>query len=694
MAATHGKPLKSILKNKTVEEEKIPGPFGSLGGGSTISLPGFGAAVIETAPGPAVPGLADIDDEDKFLYGDDDGDSKPKQIQRDAYGQQSYHDQPSPYRPEEVASRFGDTDERHLPPSSQQGPYTPTSAYSSQAPSTTAPIQQQPAPAQEQPKDNTLENILKSIGFNFELSKLMQEKAKERDDKQESPHFPVYSASQSAPYAGGGLKDDDVGSLFDKKEPERREVESYEERARRYREMQIKAYREGKASPPPFDIIEREYQRQRQKQQEQMRQQEELKREEERKRLQEEEERKRTEELERKRVEEEQKRIDEELEALKRREEEEEHRRLESGRAGSPQDGYGGRAENYGAPYGQPSYPYPPYGGYPGGPPSRYPGAPPPGYPGYGPGGPPPPGYGPPTNYPSGPGGPPSGFGPPPFPGVPPPNFSPEYHRSGYSPDHRDLPPGSALEAAGSNLKMVRAETRESRSKRKRSPEPEEKRSVMVTSSKNSSKNGSETEERRYVVASSSSKRIVLPPKSDRDNYSDSDKSDRDHRSLDKYDSRSDNYYKRDSRRDGSRSPPRSSSYSRAKSKGHITSNSSSNSKINENSKPVEKKHSGLPKDVKNKMLREREERQKRLSALETELERLRKAQNEMMRKKQRQRDGHKDPLLLENSKLQEEIARQISSLRKASEENATALGVATKKDTAATVEIAIEKVV
>ena len=62
---------------------------------------------------------------------------------------------------------------------------------------------------------------------------------------------------------------------------------------------------------------------------------------------------------------------------------------------------------------------------------------------------------------------------------------------------------------------------------------------------------------------------------------------------------------------------------------------------------------------------REKEERQKRLVLLERELDKLRRQQGEMMRKKQKQRDGHKDPLLVENSKLQDEISKQISALRK-----------------------------
>ncbi|XP_061167641.1 zinc finger protein 318-like [Saccostrea echinata] len=68
------------------------------------------------------------------------------------------------------------------------------------------------------------------------------------------------------------------------------------------------------------------------------------------------------------------------------------------------------------------------------------------------------------------------------------------------------------------------------------------------------------------------------------------------------------------------------------------------------------------------KLLKDKEERQKRIQALEEELRKLRRQQNEIMRKKRRQKDGHKDPILLQNSKLQEEIAMQISKLRKLSE--------------------------
>lgn len=73
-------------------------------------------------------------------------------------------------------------------------------------------------------------------------------------------------------------------------------------------------------------------------------------------------------------------------------------------------------------------------------------------------------------------------------------------------------------------------------------------------------------------------------------------------------------------------------------------------------------------------LLREKEESAKQIKSLEKEQERLRRQQNELMRKKQRQRDGHKDPVLLENEKLQEEIQKQIQVLHNTAEENSQLL--------------------
>uniref|UniRef100_A0AAY4EBN6 C2H2-type domain-containing protein n=1 Tax=Denticeps clupeoides TaxID=299321 RepID=A0AAY4EBN6_9TELE len=61
---------------------------------------------------------------------------------------------------------------------------------------------------------------------------------------------------------------------------------------------------------------------------------------------------------------------------------------------------------------------------------------------------------------------------------------------------------------------------------------------------------------------------------------------------------------------------------------------------------------------------KERETRLKKKDYLLKELERLRKQQGELLRKKRREKDGHKDPLLMELSRLQEDVMAQISSLR------------------------------
>uniref|UniRef100_A0A3Q4GR92 Zinc finger protein 318 n=1 Tax=Neolamprologus brichardi TaxID=32507 RepID=A0A3Q4GR92_NEOBR len=65
------------------------------------------------------------------------------------------------------------------------------------------------------------------------------------------------------------------------------------------------------------------------------------------------------------------------------------------------------------------------------------------------------------------------------------------------------------------------------------------------------------------------------------------------------------------------------------------------------------------------KLKQEREIRMKKKEYLMKELERLRKQQGELLRKKRREKDGHKDPLLQEISHLQEEVMAQISNLRK-----------------------------
>ncbi|XP_059838569.1 zinc finger protein 318 [Hypanus sabinus] len=68
--------------------------------------------------------------------------------------------------------------------------------------------------------------------------------------------------------------------------------------------------------------------------------------------------------------------------------------------------------------------------------------------------------------------------------------------------------------------------------------------------------------------------------------------------------------------------------------------------------------------EEKAKLQKEKESRQKRLDYLGNELQKLSKQQGELLRKKRREKDGHKDPLLVENGKLQEDIVRQMSIVR------------------------------
>ncbi|XP_060100367.1 zinc finger protein 318 [Heteronotia binoei] len=68
--------------------------------------------------------------------------------------------------------------------------------------------------------------------------------------------------------------------------------------------------------------------------------------------------------------------------------------------------------------------------------------------------------------------------------------------------------------------------------------------------------------------------------------------------------------------------------------------------------------------EEREKLKVEQEARQKKLHYLRTELDRLSKQQGEMLRKKRREKDGHKDPLLVEVNRLQENIAKEITQLQ------------------------------
>ncbi|XP_016393613.1 zinc finger protein 318-like [Sinocyclocheilus rhinocerous] len=64
------------------------------------------------------------------------------------------------------------------------------------------------------------------------------------------------------------------------------------------------------------------------------------------------------------------------------------------------------------------------------------------------------------------------------------------------------------------------------------------------------------------------------------------------------------------------------------------------------------------------KLKKENEMRHKRKENLLKDVETLRKQQGELLRKKRREKDGHKDPVLIELSQLQEDAMAQISKLR------------------------------
>ncbi|KAM4730109.1 LOW QUALITY PROTEIN: uncharacterized protein znf318 [Anableps anableps] len=69
--------------------------------------------------------------------------------------------------------------------------------------------------------------------------------------------------------------------------------------------------------------------------------------------------------------------------------------------------------------------------------------------------------------------------------------------------------------------------------------------------------------------------------------------------------------------------------------------------------------------EEREKLKQEREVRMTKKEYLIKELERLRKQQGELLRKKRREKDGHKDPLLQEINRLQDEVMAKISNLRK-----------------------------
>ncbi|KAH0622585.1 hypothetical protein JD844_025004 [Phrynosoma platyrhinos] len=72
--------------------------------------------------------------------------------------------------------------------------------------------------------------------------------------------------------------------------------------------------------------------------------------------------------------------------------------------------------------------------------------------------------------------------------------------------------------------------------------------------------------------------------------------------------------------------------------------------------------------EEREKLKAEQEAREKKLHYLKTELNRLSKQQGEMLRKKRREKDGHKDPLLVEVNRLQENLMKEIAQLKMSAE--------------------------
>ncbi|XP_051008839.1 zinc finger protein 318 isoform X2 [Acomys russatus] len=73
--------------------------------------------------------------------------------------------------------------------------------------------------------------------------------------------------------------------------------------------------------------------------------------------------------------------------------------------------------------------------------------------------------------------------------------------------------------------------------------------------------------------------------------------------------------------------------------------------------------------EEREKLKTDQEARQKKMFYLRTELERLHKQQGELLRKKRREKDGHRDPLLMEVGRLQDSIMKDIAELHRETEE-------------------------
>lgn len=243
------RPLKSILKKK-------PDP------------------VFEEKPAPKLSGLPgisnyidDIEDEDKFLYGDDKKEEMgySREIRREpqrpdirSVAQSWQPTAPQISEPIESHQYRGSSGIQEQQPEAaggqgdlwsilaksvqtaqqlqQQHPPEPQqfTDFSAPAPNQFAvstpqtfvaqqPPQESFPPAASQPQaaatghDPTIENILKSIGFDFEMSRRMQEKAKHASGepitpKQPNPGDPQFGINENASFIGSGMSHEDMRS--------------------------------------------------------------------------------------------------------------------------------------------------------------------------------------------------------------------------------------------------------------------------------------------------------------------------------------------------------------------------------------------------------------------------------------------------------------------------------------------------
>ena len=83
-----------------------------------------------------------------------------------------------------------------------------------------------PTAVQAPAADPTIENILKSIGFDFEMSKRMQEKAKhggEAPAPEPKPADPDFNITENASFMGSGMSHEDLRTQFEKDKMEKRD---------------------------------------------------------------------------------------------------------------------------------------------------------------------------------------------------------------------------------------------------------------------------------------------------------------------------------------------------------------------------------------------------------------------------------------------------------------------------------------